>query len=89
MRMGVHKDLLARSLDEADKIVLVQPADIDWDLGQVTKSLNGRGTLLSSVDEAVGYLQSELGHGDSVLIMSNGGFDSIHGKLLSALEQNR
>jgi UDP-N-acetylmuramate: L-alanyl-gamma-D-glutamyl-meso-diaminopimelate ligase len=89
MRMGVHKDQLAKSLDEADRVVLVQPADIDWDLDQVTMSLNGRATLLSSVDEAVGYLQSEVCAGDNVLIMSNGGFGGIHGKLLMALEQNR
>ena len=88
MRMGIHKDLLASSLGEADRVVLVQPADIDWDLDQVTMSLNGRATLLSSVDEAVGYLQSEVCSGDSVLIMSNGGFGGIHGKLLMALEQN-
>lgn len=88
MRMGVHKDLLANSLDEADRVILVQPANIDWDLEQVTASLNGRATLLSSVDEAVGFLQSELCAGDSVLIMSNGGFGGIHGKLLMALEQN-
>ncbi|MBE9515398.1 MAG: UDP-N-acetylmuramate:L-alanyl-gamma-D-glutamyl-meso-diaminopimelate ligase [Proteobacteria bacterium] len=89
MRMGVHKDLLASSLAEADKVVLVQPANIDWDLAGVTASLKGRGTVLTSVDEAVSHLQSQLGQGDSVLIMSNGGFGGIHDKLLAALEQGR
>jgi UDP-N-acetylmuramate: L-alanyl-gamma-D-glutamyl-meso-diaminopimelate ligase len=88
MRMGVHKDQLAVSLDKADRVILVQPSNIDWDLGQVTESLNGRATLTATVDEAVGYLRSELCAGDSVVIMSNGGFGGIHDKLLTALEQN-
>lgn len=89
MRMGTHKDQLAASLQQADRVVMVKPDNLDWDLEPVAASLNGRATVLASVDSAVSQLSSELVSGDHVLIMSNGGFGGIHHKLLSALESGR
>lgn len=39
------------------------------------------------VDDIVHTLAAELATGDIVLVMSNGGFGGLHGKLLSALEE--
>ncbi len=39
------------------------------------------------VDDIVRTLAAELAAGDIVLVMSNGGFGGLHGKLLSALEE--
>lgn len=86
MRMGIHKDQLAHSLQHADKVIIVKPDNIHWDLQPVASKLDGKGCVISSVDNAVKHLQSELAGGDHVLIMSNGGFDGIHDKLLTALE---
>jgi UDP-N-acetylmuramate: L-alanyl-gamma-D-glutamyl-meso-diaminopimelate ligase len=43
---------------------------------------------ITEVDEIVERLKVELGHGDVVAIMSNGGFGGIHEKLLLALNAN-
>ena len=40
-----------------------------------------------STDEIVGFLGGELRSGDQVVIMSNGGFDNIHNKLLDRLRK--
>ncbi len=87
MRMGVHKHQLAGSLQYADKVILVQPDNMDWDLLPVASALDGKAMVMTSVDAAVSHLQAELADGDHVLIMSNGGFGGIHGKLLAALER--
>ena len=43
--------------------------------------------VFSGADQIVQYLKSQAKPGDAVLIMSNGGFDGIYGKLTSALEK--
>jgi UDP-N-acetylmuramate: L-alanyl-gamma-D-glutamyl-meso-diaminopimelate ligase len=40
-----------------------------------------------TVAEIVELVRQEAGDGDLVVIMSNGGFDGIHDKLLAALKQ--
>ena len=85
MRMGVHRAQLAPALADADQVLLFQPAEFTWDINIVTGALNGRGRVFRSVDEIVAVLATELKPGDQVLIMSNGGFDGIHAKLLTRL----
>jgi UDP-N-acetylmuramate: L-alanyl-gamma-D-glutamyl-meso-diaminopimelate ligase len=85
MRMGVHRDELAVALAGADQVILYQPADLKWDLNGVAGSLNGRARVFRAVDEIVATLAAELRAGDQVLIMSNGGFEGIHAKLLARL----
>jgi len=85
MRLGVHKEELAPALTAADAVLFFQPADLKWDFGIVTRALDGRGRVFRTVDEILATLTQELKSGDQVLIMSNGGFEGIHGKLLARL----
>jgi UDP-N-acetylmuramate: L-alanyl-gamma-D-glutamyl-meso-diaminopimelate ligase len=85
MRLGVHKDEIAPALAAADAVLFFQPADLKWDFGIVTRALNGRGRVFKNVDDIVTTLAQELKPDDQVLIMSNGGFEGIHGKLLERL----
>jgi UDP-N-acetylmuramate: L-alanyl-gamma-D-glutamyl-meso-diaminopimelate ligase len=39
MRLGVHRDQLAKSLSDADAVWIYQPDDLCWDLCEVTASL--------------------------------------------------
>ena len=86
MRMGVHKQAIAPSLDAADQVILYQPDDLQWDLQAVMQALGERGTLLHSIDGIVERLVQQARSGDHILIMSNGAFGGIHQKLLSALQ---
>jgi len=85
MRMGAHRAELGPALAGADQVILFQPAEFPWDINIVTAALNGRARVVHSVDEIVTMLDQELRPDDQVLIMSNGGFDGIHAKLLARL----
>jgi len=85
MRMGVHREQLAPALAGADRVLLYQPADLKWDLNTVAAALKGQARVFRSVDDIVQTLADELRSDDQVLIMSNGGFEGIHAKLLARL----
>jgi len=87
MRMGVHRTALAASLSKADEVWLYSPPDLGWDIGEVVRSLGPRAQQASGIEPLVEQLAAGLRPGDHVLIMSNGGFGGLHGKLLAALER--
>ena len=87
MRMGVHRAQLAPSLQAADVVLVLQPTDLKWDMGEVLAGLHGRGHAYHTVAAMVEALMADAHSGDHILIMSNGGFDGIHTKLLAALDQ--
>lgn len=86
MRLGVHRDELARSLRDADGVWLYRPDDIDWDLEEVRAGLIVPTTISAEVDDLVASVIEQVREGDRLVVMSNGGFGGIHEKLLKALE---
>lgn len=86
MRMGVHKEKLAASLAEADQVFLFQPADIDWALDSVISELGDKARLCNSVDDIIADIIGMMQTNDHIIIMSNGGFDGLHQKLLIAMD---
>ena len=85
MRLGVHRDTLAGALAQADKVLLLKPADLNWNLERVTHALEGRGQAYPAVEDILAALAHEARPEDHVLIMSNGGFGNIHVRLLEQL----
>jgi UDP-N-acetylmuramate: L-alanyl-gamma-D-glutamyl-meso-diaminopimelate ligase len=85
MRMGVHKEKLSNSLQQADEICLYQPEGLDWNLGDLVSQSKKPVIIFSSTDKIIEHLVSEATSGDHILIMSNGGFEAIHQRLLDAL----
>ncbi|GEA60451.1 UDP-N-acetylmuramate:L-alanyl-gamma-D-glutamyl-meso-diaminopimelate ligase [Vibrio comitans] len=86
MKMGVHKDTLAASLGLADKVFLYQPDSIDWSVQDIAQQCSQPAQASNSVDDIVQSLVDETKPGDHILVMSNGGFEGIHTKLLQALQ---
>jgi UDP-N-acetylmuramate: L-alanyl-gamma-D-glutamyl-meso-diaminopimelate ligase len=86
MKMGVHRDTLGPSLALADEVWLFSPPDLGWDTGPLVASLGARGHAVAQVDTMASALAQSLRPGDHALIMSNGGFGGLHGKLLKNLE---
>jgi UDP-N-acetylmuramate: L-alanyl-gamma-D-glutamyl-meso-diaminopimelate ligase len=86
MRMGVHRDTLAPSLELADDVWLFTPPDLGWDTQPLLAALGARGHAVSDVNVLAADLGNSLRPGDHALIMSNGGFAGLHGKLLANLE---
>lgn len=88
MRMGVHKESLAPSLSEADQVILFQPSDLPWSLDIVAHAIGPQASVLSDVGRIVEDLALRCRSGDHILIMSNGGFGGIHGRLLERLARS-
>ena len=87
MKLGVHRETLAPSLAAADSVWMFAPPDLGWDADAVVTALGGKGRVARSLDELVEGLTGNSRAGDQVLIMSNGGFGGLHGKLLDALRR--
>ena len=85
MRLGVHQDTLGPSLAVADRVLLLRPPELSWDIDKVAKDLAGRAQVCASTDDILKTLKRELKPDDHVVIMSNGGFDNIHVRLLEQL----
>ncbi|PVZ65470.1 UDP-N-acetylmuramate:L-alanyl-gamma-D-glutamyl-meso-diaminopimelate ligase [Pelagibaculum spongiae] len=86
MRLGVHKNTLAGSLQQADAVFLFQPDNINWSLQDNMSDLASV-EVSEKVDELVKKVCQLAQPGDAILVMSNGGFGGIHQKLLDGLSQ--
>ena len=88
MKLGVHKDTLAKSLEQADRVFVYQAPNLKWDVTDAFSTLGSRTSVSHDVDALADAVMSELQRGDHVLIMSNGGFAGFHEKLIDRLERN-
>jgi UDP-N-acetylmuramate: L-alanyl-gamma-D-glutamyl-meso-diaminopimelate ligase len=84
MKMGVMKDALPGSLADA-QAVFCYTKDLGWDAAAVLKPLDAKARSFDDLDALVKAVVAEAKPGDHVLVMSNGGFGGVHGKLLEAL----
>ncbi len=85
MRLGVHNASLADSLALADRVYVHAPRDLGWDAAPVFAPLGERAVIFDRVEDIVARVAREGRRGDQVLVMSNGGFQGIHERLLAAL----
>jgi len=85
MRLGAHRERLPGCTRDADQVLWFQPPGVDWDLESVARASATPSRVYQSTDAIIGALVEELRPGDQVVIMSNGGFEGIHRRLLQAL----
>jgi UDP-N-acetylmuramate: L-alanyl-gamma-D-glutamyl-meso-diaminopimelate ligase len=84
MRRGTMKDALAPSLAAAD-LVFCYGANLNWDAAAWLKPLGERVHTTADLGALIEAIVAVAKPGDHVLIMSNGGFEGIHDKLLGRL----
>lgn len=84
MKLGVMKAQLPAALAGADRVFCCA-AGLDWDAAAALAPLGERVQVAADVDALTAAIVATARHGDQVLVMSNGGFGGIHGKLLAAL----
>ena len=85
MRLGEHKGALAGCAGAADHALWLTSPDLQWDLGSIVAA-HGQ-DVLESTEALIDRALAVVAPGDSIVIMSNGGFDGLHGRLLAALEE--
>ncbi|MGE5641060.1 MAG: UDP-N-acetylmuramate:L-alanyl-gamma-D-glutamyl-meso-diaminopimelate ligase [Clostridia bacterium] len=88
MKRGVLKDALPASLHEATR-VFVYTSGLGWDARAVFAPLGAKATCVGDLPALVDAITGDVHPGDHVLVMSNGGFGGLHGKLLAALARKR
>jgi len=82
MRLGVHASTLGAALSAADQVLFHAPEALKWDTGPLERELGARGKVLPTVDGILQELETHLRPGDNVVIMSNGGFEGLHQRLI-------
>jgi len=84
MKLGVMKDQLPQSLASCDR-VYCYGANLGWNAAEALAPMGTRAEVHDDFDAMVKAIVSEAKAGDQILVMSNGGFQGIHNKLLEAL----
>lgn len=87
MKMGVHQDSLAQSAALADHTIWYEPTGLEWGLKKVINRAehNGNQQVVNSIEAIIEHITTHARAGDAIIIMSNGGFEGIHERLLTAL----
>ena len=85
MKLGTMKAALPESLKDADQ-VFCYAGGVDWDVAEALAPLGGKLHVGKDFDAFVAEIVKNAEAGDHILVMSNGGFGGIHGKLLEALK---
>ena len=84
MKLGVMKAQLPGSLAEVDR-AYCYAAHLGWDAAEALAPMGARAIVADDLGTLVESVVREARTGDHILVMSNGGFGGIHGKLLDAL----
>lgn len=85
MKMGAVRDALAPSLSGAD-FTFCYAKNLGWDVAGALSPLGTKAAVFEDVEVLITAMKPMLQPGDHVLVMSNGGFDNIHQRLLDALQ---
>ena len=84
MRMGIHTQSLAESLNKADLALIYQPENLDWDLSELKKYAKNI-EIYTTLDQIIEKLKSQAEKNCHFVIMSNGSFGGIYKRLIEEL----
>lgn len=84
MKLGVMKEQLPGSLADCDQ-VYCYGANLGWDAAEALRPMGERAQVHEDFNAMVQAIVGNAEAGDHILVMSNGGFQGIHNKLLEAL----
>jgi UDP-N-acetylmuramate: L-alanyl-gamma-D-glutamyl-meso-diaminopimelate ligase len=86
MKLGAMRAPLADSLVGADR-VFCYAGGVTWNVAEALAPLGDRVVVLDDLTQLAEAVVAEARAGDRLLVMSNGGFGGIHGKLLDRLRE--
>jgi len=91
MKLGTMKAALPDALREADRVFCYGARSgkdaLGWDPAQALAPLGAKARSFDDLDALVAAVAGTAGDGDQVVVMSNGAFGGVHGKLLEELER--
>ncbi|MDE3738191.1 UDP-N-acetylmuramate:L-alanyl-gamma-D-glutamyl-meso-diaminopimelate ligase [Pseudomonas resinovorans] len=86
MKLGAHRDGLPESVKLADQVFWYAPPNLGWDLAATAMACPVPAQVCTSLESIIAEIKVLARPGTQVVIMSNGGFGGLHGKLAKALE---
>jgi len=96
-RRKIFQNIYPQVFGDADEIIVKEPVpltnvplDEQFSARQLIADLQKKGDIakyFASTEEILAYLNDSASAGDVIAIMSNGGFDNIHTRLLECLEK--
>lgn len=86
MKLGAHRDGLPDSVKLADQVFWYAPPNLGWDLAATVAGSSVPTRVCDSLEAIIECVKALAVPGTQVVIMSNGGFGGLHGKLAQALE---
>ena len=89
MKMGVHDDEIAQSLQDADLIWMFRPDDMGDGFDTALAALGDKLRLFNDYDKLVNDMSARVLAGDQVVFMSNGGFGGARQTLTALLQRIR
>lgn len=84
MKLGVHRETLVDALSGADLAWVHRPGELGWDVGGLFADAAGV-RVQDDIDRIVAEVAAESRPGDAIVVMSNGAFFGLHGRLAAAL----
>ncbi|WP_434352845.1 UDP-N-acetylmuramate:L-alanyl-gamma-D-glutamyl-meso-diaminopimelate ligase [Psychrobacter sp. HD31] len=85
MKMGIHRDSLASSASLADEVIWYEPENLAWGLKEVIGDTPHQ-QVLTATQAIIDLIVEQTQPNDAIVIMSNGGFEGIHKRLVEALQ---
>ncbi|MFP4610847.1 MAG: glutamate ligase domain-containing protein, partial [Thiohalophilus sp.] len=89
MRLGTQRGALPAALTQADRVLILRPAGLSWDMAAIFNKADIPVTVADTTEAILDNILQQLDDDTHVLIMSNGGFDNLHARLLDRLQQNK
>ena len=85
MRLGQHRTELGAAARDADHAIWFEPQGLEWDLVEVLGAYEHQ-EVISDMDLLLKRAVALAQPGDTIVVMSNGGFQGLHARLIAALE---
>ena len=89
MKLGVHNDVLAKSLSEADLVWMYRPEGMGDGFDASLECLGDKLSVHRDYDQLVNDMSKKVLGGDQIVFMSNGSFGSARQTLTALLQRMR
>ena len=85
MRLGQYRTELGAAAQEANHVIWFEPSGLDWNLSAALNAYEHQ-EVVSDIDTLLNRALALAHPGDKIVVMSNGGFQGLHTRLIAALE---
>jgi UDP-N-acetylmuramate: L-alanyl-gamma-D-glutamyl-meso-diaminopimelate ligase len=88
MKMGLHEGVLTGAVDKADQALWYKSAAVNWDIESVARGCGIPAAVCDNIEQLLASTVAQLDGTEKshIVIMSNGGFEGFHQRLVAALQ---